>query len=100
MGVLGGYRRPMSWPGSPLWRVRSYVRPYAGQMVTMVLTAVAGLTAQTVIPLVTKSVIDGPVAHHRRGAVLGLVGVVLALGATESFLAWVRRWVQSRAANG
>jgi len=100
VGNLDLYRRHVSRPASPLWRVRSYVRPYAGQMVTMVLTAVAGLTAQTVIPLVTKSVIDGPVAHHRRGAVLGLVGLVLALGVVESFLAWVRRWVQASAANG
>lgn len=69
-------------------------------MIAMVIAAVGGLTAQTVIPLVTKAVIDGPVAHHRRGAVLGLVGVVLALGAVESFLAWVRRWVQARASNG
>jgi ATP-binding cassette subfamily B protein len=69
-------------------------------MGAMVAAAIGGLTAQTVIPLVTKAVIDGPVAHHRRGAVLGLVAVVLALGAVESFLAWVRRWVQARAANG
>jgi ATP-binding cassette subfamily B protein len=45
-------------------------------------------------------VIDGPVAQHRRGAVPALAGVVLGLGITESVLAWVRRWVQARAANG
>jgi ATP-binding cassette subfamily B protein len=87
-------------PGSALWRLREYVRPYRGQMVTMVLVAMAGLSAQVVVPLVTKAVIDGPVAEHRRGALVPMVVLVLALGAVDSGLAFMRRWIQASAANG
>ena len=86
--------------GSALWRLRVYVRPYRGQMVAMVLTAMAGLSAQIVVPLVTKSVIDGPVARHERGALLPMVGLVLALGVVDCSLAFIRRWIQASASNG
>jgi ATP-binding cassette subfamily B protein len=86
--------------GSALWRLREYVRPYRGQMVTMVIVAMAGLSAQVVVPLVTKAVIDGPVAEHRRGALVPMVLIVLVLGAVDSALAFIRRWIQASAANG
>jgi ATP-binding cassette subfamily B protein len=83
-----------------LWRVRTYVRPYLGQMVLMTVTAFVGIGAGILIPLVTKAVIDGPVRHgqHARLVPLGLLAV--GLGGVEAFLAFVRRWVQSYAALG
>ncbi|MDQ1375122.1 MAG: ATP-binding cassette, subfamily bacterial [Actinomycetota bacterium] len=86
--------------GSALWRLRVYVRPYRGQMVAMVFAAMAGLGAQIVVPLVTKAVIDGPVTHHDRHALVPLVGLVLALGVFDCCIAFVRRWIQASAANG
>jgi ATP-binding cassette subfamily B protein len=83
-----------------LWRVRTYVRPYLGQMVLMLVTAFVGIGAGILIPIVTKAVIDGPIRHgeHARLVPLGLLA--LALGIVEAFLAFVRRWVQSYAALG
>jgi ATP-binding cassette subfamily B protein len=83
-----------------LWRVRPYVRPYLGQMVLMLVTAFVGIGAGILIPIVTKAVIDGPIAHHQRGRLLPLGLLALAFGITEAFLAFVRRWVQSYAALG
>jgi len=83
-----------------LWRIRSYVRPYASQMVLM--TAAAGLAvgASIVVPLITRSVVDGPISHGDRGGLLPLGLLALALGVLEAGLVFVRRWVQSYAALG
>jgi ATP-binding cassette, subfamily B, bacterial len=83
-----------------LWRIRSYVRPYAGQMLLM--TGAAGLAvgASIVIPLITRSVVDGPIRHGDRGGLLPLGLLALALGVLEAGLVFIRRWVQSYAALG
>ncbi|HWL34666.1 MAG TPA: ABC transporter ATP-binding protein [Frankiaceae bacterium] len=78
-----------------LWRVRTYVRPYYGQMVFMVLSAFVGIGAGILIPVVTKSVIDGPVANGDSSGLVRLGLLALALGVVEAFLAFVRRWTQS-----
>ncbi|HEX8003020.1 MAG TPA: ABC transporter ATP-binding protein [Mycobacteriales bacterium] len=83
-----------------LWRVRSYVRPYLGQMLLMVATAFVGIGAGILVPIMTKAVIDGPVAHGQRGRLLPLGLLALLFGCVEAFLAFVRRWVQSYAALG
>ena len=60
----------------------------------------SGIGAGIVIPLVTKPVIDGPMARgDPRG--LRLLGLLaLALGCLEAVLAFVRRWMQSGTALG
>jgi len=83
-----------------LRRVRPYVAPYAKQMVLMTLAALVGLGASIFIPLVTKSVIDGPLAHHNRSALLPLVGLALGIGLFETFLAFYRRYLLTYAAHG
>jgi ATP-binding cassette subfamily B protein len=83
-----------------LWRVRTYIRPYLGQMVLMCVTAFAAVGAGIVVPLVTRAVIDGPVRHGDRGRLLPLALLALGLGVTEAVLIFVRRWVQSYAALG
>jgi ATP-binding cassette subfamily B protein len=85
---------------SGLWRVRAYVRPYAGAMVAMVLAAFAGLAAATVTPLVTKAVIDGPVARGDTSALWPLAVLALGLGAFEGGMAMLRRFVLAHAATG
>ena len=69
-------------------------------MLTMAACAIAGLGASTVIPLVVKSVIDGPIAHHHRSGILALALLALLLGAIESASMWLRRLVLARAALG
>jgi ATP-binding cassette subfamily B protein len=85
---------------SGLWRVRAYVRPYAGAMAAMVLAAFAGLAAATVLPLVTKSVIDGPVARGDQGGIWPLALLALGLGVFEGAMAMLRRFVLANAATG
>ena len=79
-----------------LWRVRAYVRPYYGRMALMVAAAFIGIGAGILIPIVTKSVIDGPVADGDSSGLVALGLLALALGCVEAFLAFVRRWTQSR----
>jgi len=64
-------------------------------MVTMVLTGAAGVGASIVVPLVSKRVIDGPIAHHAHHRLVPLVGLALLLGVGEGTLAFVRRWEQA-----
>ena len=91
---------PPRHPLANLWRIRSYVRPYASQMVTMVAAAALGVGAGIVIPLVTQRVVDGPI---RSGDAIGLPllgALALALGVTEALAAFVRRWIHASAAVG
>ncbi|WP_239089285.1 ABC transporter ATP-binding protein [Sphaerimonospora thailandensis] len=59
------------------------------------MAAFLGIAAGTVIPLVGKEIIDGPVAHGDRGALLPLGLLALGLGVAEAVLTFVRRWSQA-----
>ena len=83
-----------------LWRTRSYVRPYRAQMLTMLITAMIGVGAGIVIPLVTKAIVDGPVARGEHSLLLPLAVAAFGLGVVEAFLTFVRRWIQSTAVLG
>ncbi len=87
-------------PMASLWRLRFYVRPYARQMVTMLVAALLGVGASIVVPLVTKSVVDGPVAHGQRDKVVPLALLAIALGVAEALLIGIRRWIQTKATLG
>ncbi|MGH3488410.1 MAG: ABC transporter ATP-binding protein [Actinopolymorphaceae bacterium] len=64
------------------------------------MAALVGVGASLSIPLVTKEIIDGPIAE-RDGTGLILLGLLAAgLGITEAFLIFVRRWIQSSAVLG
>ncbi len=80
-----------------LWRLRGYLRPHLGALAIMLLTALGGVALSIAIPLVTKALIDGPIAHHELDGVLPLGLLALALGVLEAFFIWWRRWVQSAA---
>jgi ATP-binding cassette subfamily B protein len=83
-----------------LWRIRSYVRPYLGQMLLMTGSAALAVGASIVIPLITRSVVDGPIRHGDGGGLIPLGLLALALGVLEAGLVFIRRWVQSYAALG
>lgn len=83
-----------------LWRIRTYVRPYAGQMVLMVVAAGLAVGASIVVPLVTAKVVDGPIADGDKSGLIPLGLLALILGALEALLVFIRRWVQSYAALG
>jgi ATP-binding cassette subfamily B protein len=85
---------------STLWRVRPYLRPYLGQMLLMTALAGLGLGAGTVVPLVVKGVVDGPLARGERSGILLLAGCAFALGLLESAAAFVRRYTAGNVALG
>ena len=80
-----------------LWRLRHYLRPHLWALGIMLGTAVGGIAVAIAIPLVTKSLIDGPITERELGPVLPLGLLALALGILEAVLVWWRRWVQSNA---
>jgi len=87
-------------PFASLWRTRGYLQPYLWQLGFMLAAAMVAVGTEIAIPLLTKSVIDGAIAHGRRGLLLPLGGAAIALGATQAVLNLLRRWVQASAVTG
>ncbi|HEX6249223.1 MAG TPA: ABC transporter transmembrane domain-containing protein, partial [Nocardioidaceae bacterium] len=83
-----------------LWRLKGYLRPHVAALVVMAVSALAGVGVSLAIPLVTKAMIDGPIANDEIGPVLPLGLLALALGVVEAVLIFIRRWVQSNAVLG
>ncbi len=83
-----------------LRRLTPYLRPYVPRLVLMWLATMAGIATSTAIPLVGKDIIDDAVGDGHGAALLPLGLLVLALGVTEAFLTFVRRWTQTKAVLG
>jgi ATP-binding cassette, subfamily B, bacterial len=83
-----------------LWRLKGYLRPHLAALVLMLVASLAGVGVSLAIPLVTKAVIDGPIADGEVDAVLPLGLLALGLGIVEALLIFIRRWVQSNAVLG
>jgi ATP-binding cassette subfamily B protein len=69
-------------------------------MLLMTGAAAVAVGASIVIPLVTRSVVDGPIAEGDRSGLIPLGLLALGLGVLEAGLVFIRRWVQSYAALG
>ncbi|HWG62597.1 MAG TPA: ABC transporter ATP-binding protein [Streptosporangiaceae bacterium] len=87
-------------PLQSLWRTRSYLRPYRWQLAFMLAAAILAVGAEITIPLLTKAVIDGAIAHGRRGLLVPLGAAAIGLGACQAGLNFLRRWVQASAVTG
>jgi ATP-binding cassette, subfamily B, bacterial len=87
-------------PLTSLFRFTPYIRPYRGRFVVMFLAALGGTGISIVIPLVTRQLIDGPIAAGDRQGVFALGAVALGLGLVEGGLAFLRRWVMALATLG
>ena len=83
-----------------MWRLRGYLRPYLGRFSIMFVMASIGIGATIVIPLVTKAVIDGPIADSNARGLLAFGLFATGLGVIEALLMFLRRWVVSKATNG
>ncbi len=83
-----------------LWRFRTYLYPYKWRFIAMVVFAALGIVASIVVPLITRAVIDGPIAHTDRPGLYALAAFALALGAGEALLVFGRRWIVARATLG
>jgi ATP-binding cassette subfamily B protein len=80
-----------------LWRMRSFVRPFAGRMYVMLAFAALGVGASIVIPLITMAIVDGPIQRGNRGELVPMFLLALGLGVAEAALMFGRRWIQSTA---
>ncbi|WP_152365375.1 ABC transporter ATP-binding protein [Microlunatus speluncae] len=83
-----------------LLRFRPYLRPHLWRFILMIIFAVAGVATSIVVPLVTRAVIDGPVAHSDRPGLYTLGVAALAIGIIEALVVFGRRWVVSKGTLG
>jgi ATP-binding cassette subfamily B protein len=84
-------------PVGALWRLRGYLKPFRIQMVIMFAAAVGAVAAGIAIPLLTKSVIDGAIAHGAKRLLIPLALAAVGLGVAEGALSMIRRWIQAGA---
>jgi ATP-binding cassette, subfamily B, bacterial len=84
-------------PVGALWRLRGYLKPYRTKMTVMFAAAFGAVAAEIAIPLLTKTVVDGAIAHGDRRLLLPLALAAAGLGAITALLNMIRRWIQSRA---
>ena len=84
-------------PVGALWRLRGYLKPYRTQMIVMFAAALGAVAAELVIPLLTKAVVDGAIAHHDKRLLIPLALAAIGLGASEGLLNMIRRWIQAGA---
>jgi ATP-binding cassette subfamily B protein len=87
-------------PLAALWRTREYLRPYLWLLALMLAAAIGAAGTEIVIPLLTKAIIDGPVAHGDARALVPLGLAATGLGVTQAGLSLYRRWVQASAVTG
>jgi ATP-binding cassette, subfamily B, bacterial len=79
-----------------LWRLRPYLKPHRWRLSVMFVTAMLGVGVSLTIPLVTRSIIDGPVTRRELSLLVPLALLALGLSISEVILVWMRRWAQSR----
>ncbi|MFC5946769.1 ABC transporter ATP-binding protein [Pseudonocardia lutea] len=79
-----------------LRRLAPYVRPHRRALLGSGAAALAATLAALVIPLVTRRIVDGPIARGDLSPLPWLVGGVLALGLAEAVLLLVRRRIVAR----
>ncbi len=91
---------PTRRPAASLWRLRPYLRAFRGRFAVMFASAGLGIVLTIVVPLVTRRVVDGPLAAADRPGLWALGLLALSLGVLEALVTFVRRWVPALATNG
>ena len=76
------------------------MRPHAWRLLLMLAASLFAVVVGLAIPLVTRSIVDGPIADHDSGGIAQLGALALLLGVIEAALILVRRWVQAPAVLG
>src|SRR3954469_11369363 len=77
---------------SSVARLWPFARPYRGLMALTFTGALLATLTQLVIPLVTRAVVDGPIAEGDRGGLVPLLALALGFGIAEAALFFLRRW--------
>jgi ATP-binding cassette, subfamily B, bacterial len=80
--------------------MREYLRPYYARLICIVLAAITAVTAETLIPIITKSVIDRVVVAGIRSELVPLALAATALGVLQAGMNFFRRWAVAGATVG
>jgi ATP-binding cassette subfamily B protein len=79
-----------------LWRIRPYIRPFRKHIVFVVVSAILSISASLMIPLIAKTVIDGPITDGDNGAVVPWFLLAVGLAVFEASLTFTRRIMMAR----
>ena len=74
-----------------LLRLWPWLRPYKGYLIFMLVVATGAMVVQSLLPLITAAIIDGPIARHETSGMLPLIGLALLFGVAEAALFALRR---------
>jgi ATP-binding cassette subfamily B protein len=85
---------------STLRRLAPFVRPYRWALLGGAAAALGSTLAGLTIPLVTRAIVDGPIARGELGGLPWLVLGVLGLGILEALLMLLRRHLVARPSTG
>jgi len=88
------------WRRRALWRVWPYLRPYRAHIAYIVVSSIVSSAGQVALPLIVKTVIDGPLADGDRAAVGRWAALAAGLALMEVFLAFGRRYLLSLLSTG
>lgn len=91
---------PIGGTFASLWRLRGHVRPYRWQMLLMFSVALGSSLVGVAVPLLTRAVVDGPLAHGDRGGLWLLGCYALLFGLAEAALILARRLALANTALG
>src|SRR4051812_32154991 len=78
-----------------LTRLWPFARPYRGLVALTFLGALLATLTQLVIPLVTRAIVDGPIADGDRAGLIPLLALALGFGIAEAALFFLRRWAMN-----
>jgi ATP-binding cassette subfamily B protein len=81
---------------SALLRLWPFTRPYRRLVALTFAAALLATLAQLAVPLVTKAVVDGPIASGDRAGLVPLLGLALLFGVAEASLFFLRRWAMNK----
>ena len=89
------------WRDRSLWRVTPYLRPYRAHLTYIVISSIVSSAGMIAIPLIVKTVIDGPLADGDRSGVVRWAGRRRGRWRSlEVFLAFGRRYLLTLVATG
>jgi len=74
-----------------LLRLWPWLRPYRGYLIFMLVVATCAMVVQSILPIITAKLIDGPIAHHDRAGMYPLIGLAMLFGVLEACLFAIRR---------
>lgn len=80
-----------------LMRFLPYLRAFRGEFALSFALAPVGVGLSVAIPLLLGAVVDGPIRGGSLSGVLWFSLALLAVGALEAFVSFVRRWIMVRA---